>query len=120
MVIVARQALTDSFHFRDDILSCLYSFPLELVSSLRRPTSHRSSVLEPSAEVGQVDCQDVNAVEDLLSDKDSEPVGDESATVDLSVDNCSVTVNSTSSKESVDMADCNSVSFFVIIMLSFV
>jgi hypothetical protein len=43
----SRQAVTDGFHFSDNYLSCLHSFPLSLVSSLRRPTVVDSSSMPP-------------------------------------------------------------------------
>lgn len=35
---VDRPAVTDGFHFTDDLLSCLHSFPLDQVNTLRRPS----------------------------------------------------------------------------------
>jgi len=115
LCVISRQALTDGFHFSDDVLSSLHSFPLELVSRLRRPTSHCCSVLEPPVEAGQADSEGVDAVEDMLPDKECDSADDESASVDVPMEDCGVTMNSASCRESVDVVDCTMVSFFVII-----
>jgi len=113
---VARQALTDGFHFHGDILSSLYSFPLELVSRLRRPASlDHSSVLEPPGEVDDVDSEGADDVQDLPPDTECNRADDESATVDVPVEDCSITLNSASNTESVEMSECNVVLFIVIV-----
>lgn len=111
----SRQALTDGFHFHDDILSCLHSFPLELVSRLRRPMSQCCTVLDPSAELGCVNRDSVDAaVNDLppessSCDMECSKLGDECVTHSEPVDDCSITMNSASNNESVDMTDCKTV-----------
>ena len=69
MCVIYRPALTDGFHFPDDILSCLHSFPLELVSKLRQPTgdskTHQSDVYDSSLHERQCDIRDDVSVEDL-------------------------------------------------------
>jgi len=119
----SRQALTDGFHFHDDILSCLHSFPLELVSRLRRPMSQCCTVLDPSAELGCVNRDSVDAaVNDLppessSCDMECSKLGDECVTHSEPVEDCSITMNSASNNESVDMTDCKTVSFIFILLL---
>ena len=114
--MLIRQALTDGFHFPDDILRSLHSFPLEFVSRLRRPTSQCSTVLESPVELGHDNHHDVDgAVDDLLPEsstgnKECNTTDDRSATHDVPMEDCSVPANCASNNESVDMSDCNKVS----------
>lgn len=47
-VMFARPALTEGYHFSDQCLQSLYSFPLDQVSTLKRPTN---SKVPPSDEL---------------------------------------------------------------------
>lgn len=96
----SRQALTDGFHFSEDILSSLYSFPLEFVSRLRRPNSQCSTTLESSVEPGG----NVNAGTDMPCETslcDKESIADEvSAMHDVPMEDSSAVVTSHSQSQS--------------------
>jgi len=111
--VVARQAVTDGFHFSDDILSCLHSFPLELVCKLRR---RRTSQCGSELELSQDTCTDRHhsldaSVEDLPSDSSPcEMVEQVSCVRDEPMDDHSASVVTATNTESVDMADSDMVS----------
>ena len=107
--MIARQAVTDGFHFSDDVLDSLHSFPLELVSRLRRRTSPCGSELEPlPATDGHHSAE--TSVEDVLPDSSQcDRSCDVSCTLDEPMEDCTASVITASNTESVDMADCSMV-----------
>jgi len=120
----ARQALTDGFHFTNDILSSLFSFPLELVSRLRRPTSHRGcSVMKPRPlDAGPAhSCDAGETTGDTLAGTEHDPAADyeHEASVDVPMEDCSQTANAASSTESVDMADSSMVPYIIVVVIAY-
>ena len=109
--VIVRQALTDGFHFSDDILRSLHSFPLELVSRLRRRTSQFTSELGPLLDTDEHHITDT-PVEDLLADSSAcdrpcDTADYVSRTQDEPMEDCSASVVAASNTESVDVADCS-------------
>ena len=103
--------MTDGFHFSDDILSSLHSFPLELVSRLRRRTSQFTSELGPLLDTDEHHITDT-PVEDLLADSSAcdrpcDTADYVSRTQDEPMEDCSASVVAASNTESVDVADCS-------------
>ena len=110
--VIARQAVTDGFHFSDDILRSLHSFPLELVSRLRQRTSPCSNELELSADIGQHNAD--ASVDELLPnsslcDRPCDTADYVTCTHDEPMEGCIETAITASHTESVDMADGNTV-----------
>ena len=103
--------MTDGFHFPDDVLHSLYSFPPELVSKLRRPKTQCSSMPEPPTELNHVNRHSVDEVEeDLLPNKECDMIANDTfSTHDVPMEDCSVTMNLASNSETVDTLDSSTV-----------